>query len=572
VDDIENGGDRPGAPPVISRRRMLAWSLAAAATSGLGGVSSALDLARRAAAQQGTVVWAGLTRPQDQLDLAWELINVVRYRAGEGPGDRSVARIAVADPTQPAYIVVHFGPQSVAERAYFAVDPAYPNQGGDETALLTAPVPAALAGASRLAFRLPGGGPPVPYTVDGLLDWTELALSVVPAAARTVTGRPGPQEPAATQTALEVPWGLVLSPDDGAGWAHSRTPVTHGDRTELWHTRLGVRAEHGVDEHDVAHRTVRAVWTPGYRAWPVAAPDDLGPNPPQRTSLRPRQRYEIVRLSSDYSMDQIIPGGSSTKPYQPRPIAVNRLMLTPLGAWLDADGSWDVPLRPGSVDLVFAVEEWLHRATMGRDHQVKVVEAGFLFPFGHRAALVTVTERAFEPVRDPTTPTPPPLAAINRQRMFVVVREPERGYPGSVPNQPYGGRAMPWRTVRITTSVTPNLAAPDGPNAEPRTRVPSGPSTSYGSAAFWPMVPGAGGPTDFLFAMEGEDAQGRRCPFTAPLIFVRGGLSDSLDDTRRIVDAYAGVDRGSEPLRLVVREFEAIGGGRRLAYTDVLPL
>jgi hypothetical protein len=32
------------------------------------------------------------------------------------------------------------------------------------------------------------------------------------------------------------------------------------------------------------------------------------------------------------------------------------------------------------------------------------------------------------------------------------------------------------------------------------------------------------------------------------------------------------VTRGSEPLRLVIREFEAIGGGRRLTYTDVLPL
>src|SRR4029453_14985501 len=106
-----------------------------AAASGLGGGSAALQLARRTAADQGTVLWASLSRPEDQLDLVWELINVVRYRVGEGPGDQSIARIAVAAPTRPAYVVVHFGPQSVAERAYFAVNPAFPGQAGDETPL-----------------------------------------------------------------------------------------------------------------------------------------------------------------------------------------------------------------------------------------------------------------------------------------------------------------------------------------------------------------------------------------------------------------------------------------------------
>jgi hypothetical protein len=59
-------------------------------------------------------------------------------------------------------------------------------------------------------------------------------------------------------------------------------------------------------------------------------------------------------------------------------------------------------------------------------------------------------------------------------------------------------------------------------------------------------------------------------PVSAPQALSPQQLSTGDGYWRGTVDL--GVDRGSEPLRLVVREFEAIGGGRRLSYTDVLPL
>ena len=43
----------------------------------------------------------------------------------------------------------------------------------------------------------------------------------------------------------------------------------------------------------------------------------------------------------------------------------------------------------------FEVEEWRHRAAVGQDHYVRVVYKGYLFPFGHRASLIKVTERKF---------------------------------------------------------------------------------------------------------------------------------------------------------------------------------
>jgi len=67
------------------------------------------------------------------------------------------------------------------------------------------------------------------------------------------------------------------------------------------------------------------------------------------------------------------------------------------------------------LDTSLEVSEWRHRATLGRDHYVRVVEEGALFPFGHRAALLTITERRFTP-----------HGAFLIQQVFVIVREPVR--------------------------------------------------------------------------------------------------------------------------------------------------
>ena len=61
------------------------------------------------------------------------------------------------------------------------------------------------------------------------------------------------------------------------------------------------------------------------------------------------------------------------------PATARRLWLSPLGAWLDAHGSW-----PGH-----SVQGWRHRMVMGRDHYVQVVQKGRLYPLGHEAVLVS---------------------------------------------------------------------------------------------------------------------------------------------------------------------------------------
>ena len=115
------------------------------------------------------------------------------------------------------------------------------------------------------------------------------------------------------------------------------------------------------------------------------------------------------------------------------------------------------------------LSEWVHVATQARDHYVRIVYEGRLYPFGHRAALIKITERKF---RDFTlsdgTVTP---VAYMVQKMFIVVRERVRDF-----SDPYrdvashDGRAMLLKRVRLTTTVTPTITFPySGPRRSART-------------------------------------------------------------------------------------------------------
>jgi hypothetical protein len=179
--------------------------------------------------------------------------------------------------------------------------------------------------------------------------------------------------------------------------------------------------------------------------------------------------------------------------YDHSDIFVNRVMLTSLGGWLDARGTWNGQ----------TIEEWRHVATMGRDHYARVVYKGFLFPFGHRASLVKITERIFHP-------SLPGNPAYLRQRVFVVVREHDKIYCRSALSSTDGSGArfdlqMPFQRVRVTTMVTPNLDAPPGDNL----------------SCFCPQVGGA----DFKFHLVAEDLDGKEIEFSAPLYFYSGDAS-----------------------------------------------
>lgn len=467
-------------------------------------------------------------RPEDMLHLRFEFVNLTLKT-----GSAALVRTGT-----PAYIIVHFPPQNIAEQAFFqAENPSDSEPPGP------LPIKSMISGPSRLVFTVPAGVNEIPYTLKSLLAWEGFEQSVAPVALppplpkttqlqndtiykgnlqKKGVGEIAPQTglfsqdvditplwgawtaalnlepkiepPAENHTAIETPYRLILSPNKFAGWAHSIDHVTHTyegpkvNKTELWHTRLGVRAPlksggFTVDEQAAYLRTLRAVWSPDYV--PGGTPP---PNPSFTISLDSRERNEIVRLTSDYDLEYV------------QPIQANRLMLSALGAWMNTRGVWEL------TDNQLNVEEWSHRATMGRDHYVRVVKKGYLFPFGHRASVIKITERKFE-----KTPSGR-RAAYLRQYKFIIVREPEKVYP----RDGVRGRQMPFKRVRITTLITPKLDKVDEFNP------------------FWPQV----SDNDFQFHLLAEDWDGQRSEFTAPLMWIPNSLADNHNLLQGIANNY----------------------------------
>jgi hypothetical protein len=463
-------------------------------------------------------------RREDLLALDFLFFNLALEAGGGSP-----PQLVRKDSTQPSYLVARFdSPQNIAEQAYFedspnTTPPHPPPPPGIDSQSLAAEVPgstpalpliaqARAAGPSRLAFKFPTGTDSLPYSLGNLLNWVNLEQSVVPVAQMpdvNQTGVPEPApikpppgitEPGATETAIEAPWRLFLSPNYSGAWAHSATPVTLSNRTELWHTRLAVRAaatggKFTADE--TIPRRVRAVWSPDYS--PGAIPGHPGPSfdpnsptAPFRMSLDPDDRDQIVRLSSDFSL---FFAAARPDPYIPVSIPTDKLYLSSLGAWIDVFGDWPDPL-PFGPNAIFSVEQWQHRAAMARDNYVRVVYAGYLLPFGNAASLVKVTERKLQSIGGgPTT-------AYLRQRFFVIVREPTVSFAGLTDPQQ---RNLPYKSITITTLVTPDVV----PGLDDTQRY-----------AFFPTS----GPNTFFFHIIGTDWAGQTSEFTAPLYFVeRGG-------------------------------------------------
>ena len=394
-------------------------------------------------------------RRADLFDLRFDFYNLVLNTSGPPALVRQIAGLS-------AYVVVGFPMQHIGEEA------------GPLRSQSTA---AALAFASgrrvrgravQLAFSVPKTVTSIPFTMDGLLGWAAWSPKLTSATSIASHRQAGPGQ---FDTFVEAPWRLFLSPDATGQWHHSSEPITHGNWTELWQTRLGK----GAVEPPASTPHITAIWTP---AWPALGPADPFPMPLENTDRR-----DIVTLTT---------GGRNPNgaPFPAIPIPAKLFMLTPLGASMDLDGRWN---EPGVSSLI----EWRERMTTGRDSYVRIVRAGFVFPFGHKAVWIIISEREFQV--DPSGG----ITAFLVQKQYVQITEPSKTYPGRTP-EPYNGRKNPLRTIVVKTTVTPPL--------DPPVFIP----TSESQGAFWPIA--SGSPVPFSF--QGIDAEGRRIDFTTNVIWV----------------------------------------------------
>ncbi|MFT4294781.1 MAG: hypothetical protein QM582_05145 [Micropruina sp.] len=282
--------------------------------------------------------------------------------------------------------------------------------------------------------------------------------------------------PGLAETAIEAPFRLVISPSGDSGWTHADEPVpdASGTAVELWHTRLGHRADGTVTE---SPEWIRAIWARDREKHPDWATQELSSvEDPFRMSLNPKDRNMLVRQSSEtWARDRV-------KITDPTPVDATRLYLSSLGAWLDLHGQWAT--MPWSQHQLASILSWDHQAPMGRDQYVRVAYPGYLFPFGHRATLVKVTERKIKDKADPK--------AALYQRKFLVVGEPVKTY---------AARNLPFKRVEIVPTITPTLS-PD-------------PGTGQDSF-FVPQVGGA----PFQFVLHCIDADDREVKLPTPLVWV----------------------------------------------------
>ena len=539
---------------------------------------------------------AELLRPDDLLYLQVDGSNLRLVQ------DKKRGRVlTVQDQAQPAFLRFTFAPQTIAESAFFeaalvppttppkpltAITPeANPNQKPPDpdlksTSKDTLPVPGTVSTnkattvaqtghPSRLVFVVPPDAA-IPFTFDGLLEWSNLVLSVNGIAAigdkptaDQIASAPAIHEPAANETALELPYQLVISPTRDVVWLHRLQPFTSRGRTELWHTRLALKTAGGITElskDDPA--PLRAIWSPDYD--PNKLPDVQNDPELGRTAMCGNDRHQIVVLTSAFHGYEVKHTQRFRKrrpvtvysPYVPEPFHADRLMLSSLGGWLRSRGQWEpprraqpvIPQRPDfgvifkNVDLLrlgavnrapveqpieiidepflffqrkpqqLDLSEWVHLATQGRDHYVKIVYQGELWPFRHPAALIKVTERKFEETNGI-------VGAYLMQRMFIVVRKPVMDFAAT-------DRGNPLKSVRLTTLVTPDIADPE-------------PTKIAGtSRSFWVEVMTGPAPLDrtkFAFHAVATDVGDNKVDFTVPLMFV--SRSD-LDKTGPVVLAY----------------------------------
>jgi hypothetical protein len=355
---------------------------------------------------------------------------------------------------------------------------------------------------------------------------------------------------------------------------------------------------------------------------PVYAPPGQTPNPatlpPERfrTGMDAGDRHELVALSSLHGLpvrgrrkpDGTLTDGSQINPpagfklryaalesidgdktfddysaiYRPQPLGVAELTLTALGGSFDADTNfvppasakvvpvalWDPnkPVPGNALFDAFSVERWRQDTRLGRDIRVEVVYKGFLFPCGHRASLVKLTERRF--MVGPGGLAAGPVAFLV-QRFFLRIGTPIKTYPALA--QPNGGRRWPVERLEILTRVTPDIL-------DPTDAVPSGTDKWYEAASgriylranagdkqvlpglvFWPRVRAREG-GEVNFEME-IDARGARTRL--PLIFVDNTAANDEGTMEALVKGYAELTDVLDKHQPDPRRVLQLGGGKR---------
>jgi hypothetical protein len=261
-----------------------------------------------------------------------------------------------------------------------------------------------LAEPSRVAYDVAGG---TQVRLDG--------ESILRACTRLA---PAARPPGLFDTAIELPWRLVFAPDltVGAQPQHAPTALSSpGGVVGLWLTRLIGHAGAGASSEDAL------------ALLPVDSAVAGFEDPPGVS----------IALNANARSNIVVNG-------QAQPPRSGPVELTALGGSLSVHGEWEG-------------FRWSHRAALGRDQAVVVVEQFCVYPFGPRGILTTTT------VRDPDTELPgggstvPPGGTLALRK----VRTIQFTAPVVHAEGPVFSRAFPFSEVELTTTSFAGLGEPE---------------------------------------------------------------------------------------------------------------
>lgn len=450
-----------------------------------------------------------LTRAEDQLDVRLFTYDLTLTLKPDGTAELIV-------PAAGGYLMLQFLGQHTMESIPTSL-----------TELKTGQFPV-YGAPSGLSFRVPGGHPPIPFTIEGILAilptlalWVDPKVATVPALpaasqlaeARVVADGDQPSEAAverlrraaarsafanaddenendnaaalaepvddsqgspgqltAPYTSLKFPHRLNLSMRGGASrFSHPVAPAGEDGRYALWHTRLtrlradGRLADVPMEIVVLSSNEGGAIADPTH-PWVKRTGDArLAP----LGGLDKATRTDLVKLSSQALNGEL-------------------LMLSNPGAWLDVD-------REFTATAGTSLVSYRHKLVNGRDITIRVAKAGTLFPLGHRAQLVTVTERVFEAENRN-------VAGLVITKQAVIVTEKTRPY-----KQVHRAvRGWPWTEVSVVGRTSP-----------------SGIAKPYKGTTSTELLTEDGNPITFTYI--GLDRGGRTATFELPVIFVPNG-------------------------------------------------
>lgn len=265
-------------------------------------------------------------------------------------------------------------------------------------------------------------------------------------------------------------------------------------------------------------------------------------NLPSYNNGGPPFRFGTLRMSD--RADLVTRSGSQADGYAF--VQANLFQLSALGANLDLEGDW--PPLEGS-DLA----QWRQITTSGRDQYVRIVDYGYMFPFGNRAVIVQITDRVFSP--DLVNGSDYADAYL-QYYTFIRVMEPTKLFPAY--GQPYAGNNWPFKSAEFLNLTTPKL---DSNTSEANQGLAGIQEVGSGDfpQVFWPTVNGS----NFLWKIHLVDYAGTTVSVHIPVAFCYASDSGdykshpqdapyplnqfSASDMKKLVEYYNGLGVSGSP-------------------------